>query len=197
MINGDIVQDTYEELGLIALAKPVSSDQMTQGLKALRRLYLSIANINIGYPWIDVVGESGYVYGADERVTRATAFTMTLPDYVEFDGTGSADSYDEDTLRRPLDGDRVQVITLSPAATQLYLYRADLAAWKEVTEVQSDESPFNEAMDRYLIAMLAEELSGKVAGTLTDRTASVAAEGRFIFRQKYRRPSPVLEAEYF
>lgn len=197
MTNGEICNLALRMMGLIRLGGSLSAGQSTQALEGLKNLTLSLPGVVMGYPWIDVVGVDGYVAGEDERVMCATAMTITLPDYVEFDGTGSADAFDEDTLRVPLDGARVQIVTRSTGATALHFFRSDIGDWVEATYLAAANSPFNAATDEYLAAMLAYRLSNRPNVDLSEATIQCAAEGRRHFAGRYRRPSAPLASVYF
>lgn len=195
--NAQIVAGAFLEHGIPGAGSSLSTADQTKGLTVLDRLYHRIAAFDTGYPWIDVVGENGYVAGEDERIRCATAVTITYPDHVEFDGTGTDDTFDEDLHRPPLDGARVQVIVQATNANTLKFYRTDRGAWVEATATDTDQCPFGEHMDHYLIAMLAEALAGQYPGSLTDFTRETAREGWRAFRSRYARPSAPVEAAFY
>lgn len=195
--NTQLVSQAFEDLGVLRPDGTLSSPLETQGLAALDRIYHKIGEFDVGYPWIDYVGEDGYIAGEDERVRIATAVTITYPDHVELDGTGTDDTFDEDLHRPPLDGARIQVVTQSTGANVLKFYRADRGAWVEATATAADQCPFGEGMEDYLIAMLAVRLSVKHPNGLQPETKSMAAQGWRAFTARYSRPSAPVEATFY
>lgn len=167
--------------------------QYASALTKLQNLVLSMPGMN---QWTEVETSENYTAGEDERIRVITesAVTITVPEQVSSARrvlwccnqiTLTCEGYDD---KAPRDGSKVHVADAYSDAAGTYYYRSDIAQWTPARDLTKDsEVPFSASFDRYLAAMLADELTPD----LHPKYALLAQEGRTVARLRYSRPLAV------
>lgn len=122
-----------------------------------------------------------------------TATTVYMPQYPN-DGSRIAIADTGSSADLTLDGNGRKIedaasVTLTPASVgqREWFYRADLATWKRRADLTaSDEQPFPDKYDDFLVIMLAVRLSPRYAAEVADATADMMRRTLSSFKAQYK-----------
>lgn len=188
MLISVIVERTFRILLARKGAPP--PDEAASGLEAFQA-FINDLPATLGATWVDRVKSANYTAGEDERITIASGSpTITLPTLIydaDMSGVPTGTTYNSSTMRPPMDGARVQVVTQSSGASVLYFWRSDRAEWMSCEALAAtDESPLSASMDRFLPAMLAVELQPEYGQDLSPLVIGLNDKGWSRLRARYR-----------
>jgi len=174
---------------LLGSTKTPSDGVKDRCLEALQALLTDMPG-TIGAKWSDVVVSADYTAGEDERITIASGSpTITKPTLIylsDLSGVPTGTTYSATTMRPPRDGARLQIVTQSSGASELWFWRSDKAAWIAADGLAyADECPLPTEMDRFLAAMLAVELSAEYGEPLQPVTVALNEKGWARLRARY------------
>lgn len=184
---GDIIKEAYRLAAKLGGDDELLPSEYNTALIKLQNVILSAPGMG---HWIEVEADGDYTAGENERVRVITddAVTITVPTSVVSSQrllwccnqvTLVCEGYAD---RAPKDGAKVHVSDAFGDDAATYFYRADIAQWTAARDLTRDsEVPFSADMDRYLAAMLADDLTPD----LHPKHAMTAEEGRRRFRARY------------
>jgi hypothetical protein len=184
---GDIIREAYRIGGKLGGDDDLLPSEYNNALTRLQAVILAMPGMT---NWTDVEVTADYEAGEDERVRVATtdAVTVTVPESVASSQrvlwccnqvTLVCTGYDD---RAPRDGSKVHIADAYSDACGTYFYRSDIAQWTSARDLTKDsEVPFSADFDRYLEAILADELFLD----LHPKYAALAQEGRMTARSRY------------
>lgn len=204
-----IIIDALRESNLIALGDEGDAAQGEEALRLLNRLVSSVFGNEVGENLCDwnIPSWDGVV---------ETPWTDWIPSDIRFVMGAGAGSQTFNLNPNPQNGDRLQLIdsgsgfvanpvTIVPAAAQfqgsssnfvantdgfnrIWLYRADLADWVQVSPLEADgEFPFPEPFDDAFIGLLAARLSPRYRQALSAESQASLQRSLGQLRSSYAR----------
>lgn len=198
-----IIIDSLRESGVVAVGDTPDGDVHTEALSRLQKLIKSLYGNELGEPLASLDYEDILDYEAAPENSRIifdldSAVTVDLPEnprdgarfgVIDVGGTFATYNLTLDGNGRHIESAATQVLNTN-SLNRAWLYRADLGNWARVTDLTaSDESPFPEEFDDYLVLLLAMRLNPRYGAETKGETIEAFNRARRQFRARYRQNS--------
>lgn len=214
-----IIQDAFRESNMLPLGKPPADAQATEALRLYNALLAAIYGGDAGERLTDwplgnfgrTLADEPPVWYSDDNLRHPTlnrrliavneiAMTVRLTVYPQ-DGArmGISDPFSRlaafpvtlDGSGRPIE-DAATLVLDTNGLFREWLYRADLAAWLRVSDVDLDaENPFPAAYDMMFIILLAMRLNPRYGRTLDDQSLAMLKQNKREFIARYLQSQPL------
>ena len=210
-----IISDALREGGILALGETPTDDMLTEGVRLLNRIMVSLLGNELGDNFTNLsFGAEGIenTFGKSENRqdfitstyvpsntrllcnidSATTVYLNPNPmDGCRFAVIDNADNFSVNNFTIDGNGRKIEghdsVTLITSGSNEEWFYRADLGEWRRVSNLNYDDIlPFPQQFDDFFSLMLAMRLDPRYGQSMAPETSQMLTRARSQFRAKYR-----------